>query len=308
MLRIVRRAASVLAGVLLVAAGLTVNAMAAPAADPGPAPADSALVPAFESLTRSTTWTLSKTIPLSFDVFEPEGMAVVGNRIYMTTHDQGTTGYFVVMDQNGSLLKEIPLVDGNRNHPGGMDVYGNYAYVPLAVDSPHSSADILQINLTTYQVTTLFTVTYDHVGGIIYDPIGDEIIGQDWGSRVFYTWKMDGTLVAKWKNPQNYIDYQDCKYVPQNKMLCSGIASIGGEDLIDLTGNQHTILNEIPSTFKTTTGLNLTQNPTTMTTTPVSGGTQITWYGAPDNHAGTIYEYTTTIPSSCMAAPINCAP
>lgn len=271
-------------------------------------PPDDPLVPAFESLTRSTTWTLARTIPLNFNVFEPEGMDVQGDRIYMTTHDQGTTSHFLVMDQNGNLLKDIPLVDGNRNHAGGMDVLGDYAYVPLAVDSPHSSADILRINLTTYQVTTLFTVTYDHVGGIIYDPIGNEIVGQDWGSRLFYMWKLDGTIVTKWKNPQNYIDYQDCKYVPQNKMLCSGIASIGGEDLIDLSGNQHTILNEIPSTFTTATGLNLTQNPTTMTTTPVAGGTQITWYGAPDNTNGRIYEYTTTIPGSCMAAPINCAP
>jgi hypothetical protein len=42
--------------------------------------------------------------------------------------------------------------------------------VPLAENHPNSSADIMRIDLTTYQVTTLFTVTYDHVGGLIYKP------------------------------------------------------------------------------------------------------------------------------------------
>lgn len=296
-------------GALLLAAGLTTTAWAAPvpATAAGHAPAahrDEPLVPAFEQVSRSTSWTLARTQALSWwqPGMELEAMEVHGDRIYLAEFDHNNlNGHLLVLDQSGNLLKDVTMVDGNRDHAGGLSINGDYAYVPLAVNSPHSSADIMRIDLTTYQVKNLFTVTYDHVGGVIYNPVSNTIVGQDWGSREFYEWTTNGRLLAKWANPQGSIDYQDCQYVAYDKMLCSGVANLdggvtlGGFDLIDLSHGGHTILNSIPVTTKTALGANLTQNPTDMRTTKVSGGTQITMYAAPDN---AIYEYTTVIPDT----------
>lgn len=300
------------AGALLLAAGLTTTALAAPGQNSGHGPGkptpsahqDEPLVPAFEQVSRSTSWTLSKTQALSWwkSGMELEAMEVRGDRVYVAEFDHDNLdGHLLVLDQNGNLLKDVTMVDGDRDHAGGLSIYGDYAYLPLAVDSPNSSADILRIDLTTYQVKKLFTVNYDHVGGLIYNPVTNTIVGQDWGSREFYEWTMRGDLVAKWANPQGSIDYQDCQYVAYDKMLCSGVAglgngfTLGGFDLIDLAHGQHTILNTIPITMTTALGNDLTGNPTDLRTTKVPGGTQITMFAAPDN---AIYQYTTVIPDA----------
>lgn len=297
---------------LLLVAGLATNAVASPGHTPATgqpvqpvqgAHQDEPLVPAFEQVSRSTSWTLSKTVPLSWEKngMELEAMEVHGDRVYIAEFDHNNrNGHLLVLDQSGNLLKDVAMVDGDRIHAGGLSIYGNYVYVPLAENHPHSSADIMRIDLTTYQVTNLFTVPDDHVGGLIYNPVTKTIVGQDWGSREFYEWTLGGKLLAKWANPQGYIDYQDCQYVVYDKMLCSGVAGLaggfrlGGFDLIDLSHGQHTILNEIPIDMATPDGQSLTGNATDMLTTKVSGGTQVTMYVA----TGAIYEYTTTVPDS----------
>ncbi|MBO0881868.1 MAG: hypothetical protein J2P17_16310, partial [Mycobacterium sp.] len=215
------------AGALTLAVGLAFTAAAsatsAPAAQPS---ADEPLVSAYEQVSQNTNWTLAKTIQPSWKpagvTYEWEGLKVYGGRIYMSVFDHtDNNGHLVVLDQNtGNLIKDISFADGNRTHAGGLSVDGNYAYVPLAVDSPHSSADILRINISSYKVTNLFTVSYDHVGGVTYDPATHLIVGQDWDSRTFYEWTLTGRTVSTWNNPTDYVGYQDCQYVIYNKLLC----------------------------------------------------------------------------------------
>lgn len=301
--------AAATAGALALAAGLTWTAAASttsiaasqhPAATK-PAPAahpDEALVAAYEQVSQNTTWTLAKTIQPSWNPpgvsYEWEGLKVYGGRIYMSVFDHtDNNGHLVVLDQNtGNLIKDISFADGDRTHAGGLSVDGNYAYVPLAVDSPHSSADILRININNYQVTKLFTVGYDHVGGVTYNPATHLIVGQDWDSRTFYDWTLTGKIVSQWDNPTDYVGYQDCQYVVYNKILCSGATegatTIGGFDLIDLSDPEHAILNGVPNTHG--------GNAAEILATPVTGGTQLTMYAAGSMSA--ISEYTTVIPNA----------
>ena len=307
---------AVAGGALLLVAGLASTAAAAtittadapsapiqitpsPAPTPKPKPArpdprDEPLVSAFEQVSQSTQWTLSKTIqptwiPAGVD-YEQEGFKAYGGRFYISVYDHtDNDGHLLVIDGDGSLVKDIAFVDGDRTHAGGFDVYGGYAYVPLAVDSPNSSADILRINLKTFQVTNLFTVTYDHVGGVIYNPVTKTLVGQSWDSRTFYEWTLSGKQVDTWKNPTDYVGYQDCQHVSYDKMLCSGasegIQSHGGFDLIDLGDPEHAILNGVP----TTRGGNANE----ILATRVDGGIQLTNYAA---GSGPIEEWTTVIP------------
>lgn len=261
-------------------------------------PADSAhknepLVSAFEQLTQDYSWTLSKTIqptwiPAGHD-WEQEGFKYYDGRFYISANDYTAgDGHLIILDSNGNLIKDISYVDGLRNHSGGLSVYGDYAYIPLAVDDPASTADILQINVKTYQVKTLFTVNYDHVGGVIYDPANHLIVGQDWDSRIFYEWTLTGKLVAKWNNPTDYVGYQDCQYVAYQKMLCSGATegntTTGGFDLIDLSDPDHAILNGVPNVHA--------GNANEILDTPITGGNVLTDY---DASGGPIQEYTTTV-------------
>lgn len=300
--------AATTAGALMLTVGLAWTAVASttsapasqpPAASSGPAShPDEPLVAAYEQVSQNTNWALAKTLQPSWNppgvTYEWEGLKVYRGRIYMSVFDHtDNNGHLVILDQNsGKLIKDISFADGDRTHAGGLSVSGNYAYVPLAVDSPHSSADILRINISTYQVTKLFTVTYDHVGGVTYDPATNLIVGQDWDSRTFYEWTLTGKIVSKWNNPTDYVGYQDCQYVVYNKLLCSGATegatTIGGFDLIDLSDPEHAILNGVPNSHG--------GNAAEILATPVAGGTQLTMYAAGSMSA--ISEYTTVIPKT----------
>lgn len=283
-------------------AGAASSASAAPATAAPQSHRDEPLVAAYEQVSQNTTWTLARSLPATWApagvVYEWEGMKVYQGRIYLSVFDHtDNDGHLVVLDQNtGDLIKDISFADGDRTHAGGMDVYGDYAYVPLAVDSPHSSADILRINIHTFQVTNLFTVGYDHVGGLTYDPATHLIVGQDWDSRTFYEWTTTGKIVSEWNNPSDYVGYQDCQYVRYNKLLCSGATegatTIGGFDLIDLSDPEHAILNGVPNVHG--------GNAAEILAAPVTGGTQLTLYAA--GSMSPVDEYTTVIPDAAAGA------
>ena len=298
------------AGAVVLLAGLTWAADASPlthhqtpesshtSANAAPKHRDEPLVAAYEKVSQNTTWTLTKTIPSSWIpdgiVYEQEGLKVYQGRIYITVFDHtDNNGHLVVLDQQtGKLIKDINFVDGDRTHAGGLSVNGDYAYVPLAVDSPNSSADILRINIHTFQVENLFTVDYDHVGGVTYMPSTHHIIGQSWDSRTFYEWTLSGKIVKKWNNPSDYVGYQDCQYVVYNKLLCSGATlgatTIGGFDLLDMSDPEHAILNGVPNVHG--------GNAAEILASPVAGGTQLTMYNT--GSANALTEYTTVIPNS----------
>lgn len=266
-------------------------------------PRDERLVSAYEQVTQATRgqanptiWSLAKTIPDTWTPagvdYEQEGFKFYRGRFYISVYDHtDNDGHLLILDDNGNLIKDIAFVDGDRTHAGGFSVYGNYAYVPLAVDAPHSSADILRINVKTFQIATLFTFN-DHVGGVIYDPANHLLVGQDWDSRTFYEWKLSGRLVDEWSNPTDYVGYQDCQYVVYNKMLCSGApegaTKIGGFDLIDLGNREHPILNGVPNPA----GGNANE---ILATPQADGSTLLTDY---DAGGGPILELTATVPAS----------
>jgi hypothetical protein len=113
--------------VLLLVAGLATDAVASPGNTPATgksvaaAHQDEPLVPAFEQVSRSTSWTLSKTVPLSWEKngMELEAMEVRGDRVYIAEFDHNNhNGHLLVVDQSGNLLKDVAMVDGDRVHAG----------------------------------------------------------------------------------------------------------------------------------------------------------------------------------------------
>jgi hypothetical protein len=305
-------------------AGLTLalvlgGAVAAHAANPaGPRAADAeshhssdtALARDFGALDRSTPWQLTRKLKLNFPTFHTEGLAFAGDRVFLSavqiieptvkypvpqggydrTPGKGV-GHLFVMDRQGNVEKDIVLGEGDMYHPGGIDFDGTNVWVPVAQYRPNSSAIIYRVDATDLQVHEQFEVK-DHFGGIVLDKTTGHLVGNTWGSRRFVEWNLHGTQLNAWDNTSFFIDYQDCQYVPNSKMICGGVTNLpqtpaaggtgatyelGGMALIDL--RTHAVLREVPFQQWSTAGHVATRNPLKL----AADGNHLTMWVAPDN-------------------------
>lgn len=266
---------------------------------------DAAVTKAFASTSRSTEWKQVLKVSLSFPTYHPQGFALVGDKIWMSSveileptvkYPQPVDGYdrtpgkgvghVFVMDRQGNLLKDIEVGEGTVYHPGGIDFDGKSVWVPVAEYRPDSQAYVYRINPRTYAVIKAFHVA-DHVGGVVRDQVNGQVHGVSWGSRTEYSWTVKGRQLTKQTNPSHLIDYQDCAYVGWRKQICSGITGLprpdggsyelGGLALLDLRDNQ--ILHEVPFPYFSTAGHVATRNPVALEVT----GSTMRLFAAPDD-------------------------
>ncbi|WP_305782413.1 DUF6454 family protein [Symbioplanes lichenis] len=275
-----------------------------------PVTRDSDTVTNLRAVTRSTAWEQLSALRLSFPTYHPEGLVVTKDRFYLSsteiieptvkypapvdgydrTPGRGV-GHLFVIDRSGRLLKDIVLGHDIVYHPGGIDLAGSELLVPVAQYRPDSSTDIYRIDTRTLRVRKAFSVR-DHIGGIVYDPTRDRLVGNTWGSRTFYEWTPAGRQLATWANPSHLLDFQDCQYLPAAKMACGGITGLtqtpaaggaaatyelGGISLIDL--RTRTIVNEFPFQQWSAAGHVMTRNPVKL----AADGGVLTMWAAPDN-------------------------
>jgi hypothetical protein len=303
--------ATVVAGALL--AGLTVAGADASGRD-------DQVARAFGATTRSTAWSQVARIPLRFPTYHPQGFALVGDLIYLSSvevleapvkypvpvdgYDRSPgkgIGHVFVLDRQGNLKKDIRVGEGTAYHPGGIDYDGENVWVPAAEYRPNSRAIVYKVNPKTYQVTEQFRVR-DHVGGVVRDRRTGLVHGVSWGSRTLYEWTASGKQLAAEANQSHLLDYQDCDYVSRSKQVCGGVTGLptatggsyelGGLALLDLNDNR--ILHEIPFPAFSKVGHSATRNPVALEvdgkklrlfTAPddgeEAGGTELTIYESP---------------------------
>lgn len=272
--------------------------------------ADTTLADTFGKVTRSTDWQLTGKLKLNFPTFHTEGIAFTPDHIFLSSVEileptakyptpQGGydrtpgkgVGHLFVMDKAGNLQKDITLGEGDMYHPGGIDLDGTNVWVPVAQYRPNSSAIVYRVDAKSLAVHKQFEVK-DHFGGIVLDKTTGHLVGNTWGSRRFAEWNLKGIQLKTWDNPNFFIDYQDCEYVPNSKMLCSGVTNLpqtptaggaaatyelGGVALIDLRTQQ--VTRDIPFQKWSTAGHVATRNPFKMT----ADGNHLTMRVAPDN-------------------------
>jgi hypothetical protein len=292
--------ASVLAGVLV--AGLSVVGADA-------AGRDDKVARAFEATTRSTAWTQVARIPLKFPTYHPQGFALVGDLIYLSsvevleapvpypvpvdgydrTPGKGI-GHVFVLDRQGNLKNDIRVGEGTAYHPGGIDYDGENVWVPAAEYRPNSRAVVYTIDPRTYRVTEQFRVK-NHVGGVVRDRRTGLVHGVSWGSRTLFEWTASGKQLAAEPNQSHLLDYQDCDYVGRSKQLCGGVTGLktptggnfelGGLALLDLSDDNR-ILHEIPFPAYSTAGHSVTRNPVALEV----DGSKLRLLTAPDDGEG----------------------
>jgi Family of unknown function (DUF6454) len=292
----------------------------------GAVPADAAdgVSERFTRVARSTDWQLVESIAVQFPTYHPQGMVKIGERIYFSTVEilEATqrypelrdgldrsagkgVGHLFEMDLKGTLLREVKLGEGDVYHPGGIDFDGTHIWVPVAEYRPNSHSIVYRVDPKTMQATKVLTFA-DHVGGIVHDTVGHTLHGVSWGSRRFYRWTLDRSLnvtnattkpeALRKMNPAFYIDYQDCHYVGDRRMLCSGLNNyrmrpdgppfpLGGLELVDLKTDRP--LHQIPVALWTDTGIVMTQNPFWVETS----GSGLRLYFMPEDDKSRVFVY-----------------
>jgi hypothetical protein len=205
---------------------------------------DDPVTVAFAKTTRSTDWQQVEKIQLRFPTHHPQGFALVGDKIFMSTveiieptvrYPQPVDGYdrtpgkgvghVLVIDRRGTLIKDVRLGEDTVYHPGGIDFDGESVWVPVAEYRPNSKAIMYRLDPVTYRVSEEFRVA-DHVGGIVRDRVTGSVHGVSWGSRTMYSWTPKGRQLTKQANNDHVFDYQDCDYVGRGKQICSGITGL----------------------------------------------------------------------------------
>lgn len=257
------------------------------AATPDSPTRDDAVVDAFQQTSRSTEWQLEQRIPLRFPSHHPQGLASVGDRLFLSTveiiekpqkypepvdgYDRSPgrgVGHVLVLDRQGNLIRDVVLGEGAMYHPGGIDFDGESLWVPVAEYRPNSSSIVYRLNPGTLQAEEAFRVS-DHVGGTVRDRVTGTVHGVSWGSRTLYRWTAAGREISRQDNAGHFIDYQDCDYAASQTMICGGIAELptadrgafelGGLALVDLRDNR--IRHEVPMQERSAAGHVATRNP-----------------------------------------------
>jgi hypothetical protein len=309
---------------LLVCAGAIVAAVL-PAASAGPG---SALADRLMKLTRDSTWKLAASVPLTFTTHHPQGMVKVGDTFFVSSvevkvptrrlatpegsYDRSAgegVGHLFKFDKAGNLLGDLRLGEGSIYHPGGIDYDGTSIWVPVAEYRPNSRSIVYRVDPVRMRATEVFRFA-DHIGALIHNTDHNTLHGVSWGSRRFYRWTLgrDGRVTNADKppeelrtlNPSYYVDYQDCKYAGQQRMLCTGVSELrqapgarpfrlGGIDLIDLRDGRP--LHQVPLQLWTADGLDMTHNPVWLE--PSAAG--IRGYFMPEDNTSTLYIYAVDI-------------
>lgn len=230
-----------------------------------------------------------RRIPFAFATHHPQGLAFAGDYMFLSsvevleapsrmsdsvrsTPGRGI-GHIFVIDQNGELVHDILLGEGDMYHPGGIDFDGSKIWVPVGEYRPFSNSMMLTIDPKTFEVSERFRVK-DSIGWAISDCETETIYGGNWGSRHFYTWSADGIERERWTNPSSFIDYQDAQFVGNGQAFCSGIAvlpqpngngeyELGGVAVVDFVNRR--IIHEIPIQIFSSSGHVVTRNPFAVT-------------------------------------------
>ena len=275
-------------------------------------------------LTRDSKWTLTSKVPVAFPTFHPQGMVKIGDTFFVSSvevkqptkrfpapvdgYDRDTgvgVGHLFKFDASGKLLADLLLGEKTIYHPGGIDYDGTDIWVPVAEYRPNSKSIVYRVDPQAMRATEVFRWA-DHIGGVVHDTEDGTLHGVSWGSRRFYRWKLDvhrrlANVVTRGKpqftmNPSHYVDYQDCKYAGQHRMVCTGLAELrpspggaafrlGGLDLIDLRDGRP--IHQVPVPLWTENGLDMTHNPTWFEA--VNG--KLRAYFMPEDNTSTVYVY-----------------
>jgi hypothetical protein len=267
----------------------------------------------FKALADSGTWQMVQKIPLQFPSHHPQGVVKIGDYFYLTTtetieptvalffrtfaskmHVGRGIGRLIQFDATGRVVRQIRLGNDTQYHVGGIDADAQTLWVPVAEHLPRGSSTIVTIDAATLEMTSWAEID-DHISAVAVDAARQRVYGFNWGTRTFYVWSMDGTLLREAPSGDPLMGYQDCHGTGAATMICGGCNAqsplsllLTGKarlDLVDLT--TFTTIDSLPLRHRSDRGHLLTRNP--MTVEKTQGG--LRFYFIPEDHPSTLYIY-----------------
>jgi Family of unknown function (DUF6454) len=308
--------------ILTLAAMVTIGSVTTAFANPDviqPRNEENQIAEDFKQLSRDSAWEQIEKIDLQFNTYHPQGMTKIGDLYYMSSveiiekpvkYDKPRDGYdrtpgkgighLFVFNNQGKLLKDIELGEGDMYHPGGIASDGESIWVSVAEYRPNSESIIYKVDPKTMKPQEMFR-TNDHIGGILRDEKNGILKAVSWGSRTFYEFSEKGKILSKKKNPSHFIDYQDCESAGKENMICSGITELpqqgsntakyelGGLALLDMKtmGIKH----ELPISLFSSQGHTVTRNPVFLERTDQT----LKLFTVPDDDNSSMLVYETEI-------------
>lgn len=156
-------------------------------------------------------WEVTSVVPLQGVLHHVQGIDVEGNILWVSSVDAKARKGFLTRFEipSGRLIQQVEVQEGDRIHPGGIALDGDFIWVPVAEYRQEGTSTIQRRDKRTLARKSSFEVP-DHIGCIA---VGDGyLVGGNWDSRILYRWTPEGTLLAKQPNP-HATAYQDMKIV-----------------------------------------------------------------------------------------------
>lgn len=155
---------------------------------------------------------LLDTLQLRGELFHVQGLAMSGQRVWVTSVDRrNRRGYIHEFDRaSGRFLRRLELTDGARYHPGGISIAGGSIWVPVAEMRSRSTSRIVEIDADTLQVRRSVPFP-DHLGCIAV--AGDRLVAGNWDSRLLYVFDLTGQAETRSIRNPSPTHYQDMKFV-----------------------------------------------------------------------------------------------
>jgi hypothetical protein len=149
-----------------------------------------------------------------------QGIDVEQGYVWVTSVDRATRKGFLARYElpSGRRVAIAEVQDGERYHPGGIQLDGDFVWVPVAEYRRDSSAWIQKRHKITLALVEQFEVR-DHIGCVA---VADDVVwGGNWDSLHLYRWRRDGALIDRRDNPTG-TRYQDMKWAG-GRLVASGL-------------------------------------------------------------------------------------
>jgi len=140
-----------------------------------------------------------------------QGLCVDDDFFWISSVERATKlGWIYKVDRPTlKVLAKAELVDGDRFHPGGMQLIDGMIWVPLAEYRPRSSSIILALDADTLEEVSRFAAD-DHLGGVAVDDQGN-VYAANWDTRQIYVFDRDGNQLRVVDSPTG-VAYQDFEH------------------------------------------------------------------------------------------------
>ncbi|TXT54586.1 MAG: hypothetical protein BAJATHORv1_60082 [Candidatus Thorarchaeota archaeon] len=175
---------------------------------------------------------------------EVQGLATDGRYLYMTssTTIQGTgEACLYKMNFDGTLISSVRIGQDALCHGGGITIYDNFVWIPLAEFSftPSNSSQIMRYSLDLDYVDSFCNSTItgiDHWGSVFVDEVNQRVFVSNWNTLQIHEFDMDGNLIQS-IIPLNPDAIQDWVVIDNHAFGSCSREGITGLVIFDLDGS-----------------------------------------------------------------------